>query len=171
MNRENSVITGVFAIEFFLHSNISFKGNIFLKKVFNYIRNKVTTKGDVKMAPLAGPNITLLMLTAMEHDLTFRINQKMDVRMRLCMNSIFLANSKSTLYQQSASTNNNSQRASEIEAAINSLASQEKIIASYEKTLEMEITQLQNQLKVVQQRKEGAQKMVDQGAKSFNYGN
>jgi len=119
------------------------------------------------MAPLAGPNITLLMLTAMEHDLTFRINQKMDARMRLSMNSIFLAQQKSGYYQLAASNPDDQQ----LQYAMKILENQEKAIASYEKTLEMETTQLQNQLKVIQQRKEGAQKMVDQGAKSFNYGN
>ena len=37
----------------------------------------------------------------------------------------------------------------------------------YEKQLDMEITNLQNQLKLAQQREEAAQKMVDDGCKSI----
>ncbi|MCQ2958003.1 MAG: hypothetical protein MJ180_03760 [Candidatus Gastranaerophilales bacterium] len=83
------------------------------------------------------------------------------------MNSIFIANAKSTLLQQASSDPNNQS----IQNALNALTARETAMAQYEKTMDMQITQLENQLKVVQQRKEGAQKMVDQGAKSFNYGN
>ena len=40
-----------------------------------------------------------------------------------------------------------------------------------DKMLEMELTKLQNELKQVQQRKEGAQKMLDQNIQgAFSYG-
>ncbi len=119
------------------------------------------------MAPLAGPQITLMMLKAMSHDLSFRINQKMDVRMRISQASIFIGNQKASLYQGLSQYANNTTQYKQIEAAIQMLAAREQQQASYEKMIEMEITNLQNQLKQVQAREEATQKMVDDGCKSI----
>ena len=119
------------------------------------------------MAPIAGPQITLMMLKAMTHDLTFRINKKMDVRMRISQSSIFIGNQKAALYQLLGQNNGNANQVNAINARLAAFEAQEKAIASYEKQLDLEITNLQNQLKLAQQREEAAQKMVDDGCKSI----
>ncbi len=122
------------------------------------------------MAPIAGPQITLMMLKAMSHDLTFRINQKMDARMQLSMNSIFLGQKKSAIYQQLSqmqdATSNNSAY-NQANANLKIYEQEEARIASMEKILEMELTKLQNELKQVQAREEATQKMVDEGCKQI----
>ena len=119
------------------------------------------------MAPISGPQITLMMLKAMTHDLTFRLNKKMDSRMRLSQTSIFIGDQKAKLYQNLGQCDPNSGNANSINSQLAALESREKAIASYEKQLEMEITQLQNQLKQAQAREDAAQKMVDEGCKSI----
>jgi len=119
------------------------------------------------MAPLAGPQITLMMLKAMSHDLSFRISQKTDMKMRISQSSIFLGNTKASLYQSLAQYATNTQGYNAVNAQIQQLAAREQAIASYEKMIDMEITNLQNQLKQVQAREEAAQKMVDEGCKSI----
>lgn len=118
------------------------------------------------MGAVAGPNLIVLMLTAMEHDLTFRINMKMDSRMQLSMSSIFHANAKSNwLNKLSANPNDTSAK-----CELDKLEAQERIIAALDKQLEMELTKLQNELKMVQQRKEAEEKLLDkniQGAFSM----
>lgn len=119
------------------------------------------------MAPLAGPQITLMMLKAMTHDLSFRINQKMDARMRVSQSSIFIGNQKAGLYQRLGQLQSGSGEANRINNYLAAIEAKERAIASYEKQLDMEITNLQNQLKQAQAREEAAQKMVDEGCKTI----
>lgn len=119
------------------------------------------------MAPLAGPQITLMMLKAMTHDLSFRINQKMDARMRVSQSSIFIGNQKAGLYQRLGQLQSGSGEANTINNYLAAIEAKERAIASYEKQLDMEITNLQNQLKQAQAREEAAQKMVDEGCKTI----
>lgn len=123
------------------------------------------------MAPLAGPQITLMMLKAMTHDLSFRINKKMDARMRISQSSIFIGNQKAAYYQALGQLNpndpNNAAKVNTINNLLKQMEDKERIIASYEKQIDMEITNLQNQLKQAQAREEAAQKMVDEGCKSI----
>lgn len=125
------------------------------------------------MGAVAGPNIIVLMLTAMEHDLQYRINFKMDTSMMLSMRSIFLGTQKSSLLQQMSQVDSekNKGRYNQLAAMIQQIEARERQIAALEKQLEMEMKALENQLKKVQQRKEGAQKMLDQNIKgAFDYG-
>ena len=121
------------------------------------------------MAPIAGPQITLMMLKAMSHDLTFRINMKMDARMQLSMQSIFIGNKKAAIYQQLSQYQGdaNQQGYINLNGYLKQYENEEAKIASYEKMLEMELTKLQNELKQVQAREEATQKMVDEGCKSI----
>ena len=125
------------------------------------------------MGAIAGPNLIVLMLTAMEHDLNFRVNCKMDSRMQLSMQSIFLGTQKSNLYSQMSqvSADDKSGKYAQLRAAAEAIEAKEKALAAMDKVLEMELTKLQNELKQVQQRKEGAQKMLDQNIQgAFSYG-
>jgi len=127
------------------------------------------------MGAVAGPNIIVMMLTAMEHDLQYRINYKMDTSMMLSMRSIFMGTQKSTLFQQlskiDSSTAKGASAYKQLEAQINAIEARERQIAALEKQIDMEMKQLENQLKQVQQRKQGAQKMLDENIKgAFNYG-
>jgi len=124
------------------------------------------------MGAVAGPNLIVLMLTAMEHDLTFRINMKMDSRMRLSMTSIFHANRKSALLSELSQYDPEKQRAQYegIRKQLEAFEQKERVIAALDKQLEMELTKLQNELKMTQQRKESEEKMLDkniQGAFSM----
>ena len=129
------------------------------------------------MGAVAGPNIIVLMLTAMEHDLQSRINTKMDTQMLMSMQSIFFGNAKAALYGQLQSltpqdtngrTNPNYQA---IYNKIQQLEQKEKVLQAMEKTLDMEMKQLENQLKITQQRKEAAEKMRDKNIEgAFSYG-
>ena len=92
--------------------------------------------------PLADRKITGLMLAAMENDIVYRLNHKMDLRMRLTMNSIFLAHSKAKLNDAKAKESSQ-YRITEIERSIKAIEEREQIIAKYEKQLESEISQLQ----------------------------
>ena len=127
------------------------------------------------MGAIAGPNLIVLMLTAMEHDLTYRVNYKMDTRMQVSMQSISLGNQKSALYQQMSQCDQNTtfgkQEYQRLLSLASGIESKERVIAAIDKQLEMELTKLQNELKMVQQRKESAQKMLDQNIKTaFSYG-
>lgn len=125
------------------------------------------------MGAVAGPNIIVLMLTAMEHDLQYRINYKMDTSMMLSMRSIFLGTQKSSILQQMSQVDSekNKARYNQLAAMLQQIEARERQIAALEKQLEMEMKALENQLKKVQQRKEGAQKMLDQNIKgAFDYG-
>lgn len=130
------------------------------------------------MGAVAGPNIIVLMLTAMEHDLQSRINTKMDTQTLMSMQSIFFGNAKATLYQQLQSVNPNGTNGQQsnpqytsIMAQIQQIEAKEKILQSMEKTLDMEMKQLETQLKITQQRKEAAQKQLDKNIQdSFSYG-
>lgn len=121
------------------------------------------------MGAIAGPNIILLMMVAMEHDLQARINSKSDLRQMLSMKSIFLANAKSPLYQASSSIDAKTQpqQAAIINNQLNDLERQEKIIAAMDKILDMELNKLQNELKMAQQRRESIQKVLDKNIESF----
>ena len=140
---------------------------------FIYIRVKAHSlqNGDANMAPIAGPQITLMMLKAMTHDLTFRINRKMDSRMRLSQSSIFIGNQKAALYQRLGQCDpndpNNKALVNSINAALQAYEAREKALASYEKYLDMEITNLQNQLKQAEAREQAAEKMVEKGCQSI----
>ena len=125
------------------------------------------------MGAVAGPNIIVMMLTAMEHDLQYRINYKMDTSMMLSMRSIFLGTQKSSILQQMSQVDSekNKARYNQLAAMLQQIEARERQIAALEKQLEMEMKALENQLKKVQQRKEGAQKMLDQNIKgAFDYG-
>jgi len=124
------------------------------------------------MGAVAGPSIVVQMLTAMEHDLQYRVNHKMDTSMMLSMRSIFLGQKKSDALQklsQFQSTTDNGYAAAK--AVVDQIENQERQLQAMEKQIEMQINKLNNELKQVQQRKEGAQKMLDQNIKSaFSYG-
>ena len=123
------------------------------------------------MGAIAGPNLIVLMLTAMEHDLNFRVNCKMDSRMQLSMRSIFLGTQKSSLYSQMSQCPSDSDAYKRAQYELGIIEGKEKALAAMDKMLEMELTKLQNELKQVQQRKEGAQKMLDQNIQgAFSYG-
>ena len=123
------------------------------------------------MGAIAGPNLIVLMLTAMEHDLNFRVNCKMDSRMQLSMQSIFLGTQKSNLYASMSQVSAEDPKYIQIKAQCDAIEAKEKALAAMDKGLEMELTKLQNELKQVQQRKEGAQKMLDQNIQgAFSYG-
>ncbi|MCR4880535.1 MAG: hypothetical protein K6A44_01095 [bacterium] len=129
------------------------------------------------MGAVAGPNIIVLMLTAMEHDLQSRINTKMDTQMLFSMQSIFFGNAKAQLYGQLQSLNpqdangNTNSAYAQIQAKIQQLEQKEKMLQAMEKTLDMEMKQLETQLKITQQRKEAAEKMLDKNIQSaFSYG-
>ena len=125
------------------------------------------------MGAIAGPNIIILMLTAMEHDLQARINTKQDTITLMSMQSIFFGNKKAALYQQLSQVDYEKQRAQyeRITALIAQQEQKERMIQQLEKTIEMEMQNLQNQLKMVQQRKEAQQKILDQNMKgAFSYG-
>lgn len=124
------------------------------------------------MGAVAGPNLIVLMLTAMEHDLTFRINMKMDSRMQLSMTSIFYANQKSAIYADLGKIDPEKQKDAynRVKCQLEQLEQRERVIAALDKQLEMELTKLQNELKMTQQRKESEEKMLDkniQGAFSM----
>ena len=121
------------------------------------------------MGAVAGPNIIVLMLTAMEHDIQARMNTKMDTQMLMSMRSIFFGSQKAQLYNQLQNTPENAQ--GPILAKIKYWEQQEKKIAQMEKVLEMEMKRLEAQLKMVQQRKEAAEKMLDKNIQgAFTYG-
>ena len=125
------------------------------------------------MGAIAGPNLIVLMLTAMEHDLTMRVNAKMDSRMKLSMQSIFLATKKSDAYAALSSIDCEKQagKYKQAEAKIRELEAQEQKLAAYDKQLEMQLTKLQNELKQTTARKDAAQKMLDQNIQgAYNYG-
>ena len=123
------------------------------------------------MGAVAGPNIIVLMLTAMEHDLQARINMKMDSQQILSARSIFFANKKATLYQNMQQCTPDSQQWKAIQAEVYRLECQERVIQTLEKTLDMEMKKLQSQLEIVQKRKEGAEKMRQKNTEdAFNYG-
>ncbi|MDD3594497.1 MAG: hypothetical protein PHX18_07715 [Candidatus Gastranaerophilales bacterium] len=113
------------------------------------------------MGAIAGPNIILLMMVAMEHDLQARINAKSDQRQMLSMKSIFLASQKSTYFQANGSMSGNDPRSNAINAQLQMLEQQEKIIQAMDKVLDMELNKLQNELKMAQQRRENMQKTLD----------
>ena len=113
------------------------------------------------MGAIAGPNLIVQMLTAMEHDLTFRINMKMDSRMKLSMSSIFYANQKSAKFAELGKYDPKSQQYAHYDAEIKRLEQHERVIAALDKQLEMELTKLQNELKMTQQRKEATEKMLE----------
>ena len=108
------------------------------------------------MGAVAGPSIVVQMLTAMEHDLQYRVNFKMDTSMMLSMRSIFLGTQKSTALQKFSQCQINSQEYHEAKQAIEQIEVQERKLQAMEKQLEMEINKLNNELKQVQKRKEGA---------------
>jgi len=127
------------------------------------------------MGAIAGPQIVLMMLTAMEHDLQFRVNYKMDTLMLVSQRSIFYGTQKSNLYQQLSQCNtadkDSNAKYNQIMGQIKAIEAQEKRIADTEKQIEMQMKKLENQLKMVTQRKEGAQKILEQNIKgAFNYG-
>ncbi len=123
------------------------------------------------MGAVAGPNLIVMMLTAMEHDLTYRVNHKMDTRMQVSMRSIFLGNKKSVLYQQMSQVSSDSTKYKQLMEAAKAIEAQENAINAIDKQLEMELTKLQNELKMVQQRKESAQKMLEKNIQgAFDYG-
>ena len=125
------------------------------------------------MGAIAGPNLIVLMLTAMEHDLTMRVNAKMDSRMKLSMQSIFLATKKSDAYSKLSGIDCQKRPSEykEAEGKIRALEAQEQKLAAYDKQLEMQLTKLQNELKQTTARKDAAQKMLDQNIQgAYNYG-
>ena len=123
------------------------------------------------MGAVAGPNIIVLMLTAMEHDFQARLNAKMDSQMLLSMRSIFYGNAKSQLYGQLQNQAPDSPGYNSVLNQIKQLEAQERIIQQMEKQLEMEMKRIENQLKIVQQRKEGAEKMLEKNIQgAFKYG-
>ncbi len=127
------------------------------------------------MGAVAGPNIIVMMLTAMEHDLQSQINTKMDSQMLMSMQSIFLGNAKANLYQQYGNIDTSTEQGkaawNRLQVELGKLEAKEKQLQSYEKTLDMKLKKLENQLKIVQQRKEAAQKMLDKNVQdAFNYG-
>lgn len=125
------------------------------------------------MGAIAGPNLIVLMLTAMEHDLTMRVNAKMDSRMKLSMQSIFLANKKSDAYSKLSGidSKNQKQEYDRVMAECEKIQAQEQKLAAYDKQLEMQLTKLQNELKQTTARKDAAQKMLDQNIQgAYNYG-
>ena len=123
------------------------------------------------MGAVAGPSIVVQMLTAMEHDLQYRVNFKMDTSMMLSMRSIFLGTQKSTALSKFSQAQKDTAEYRQAEATIKEIEIQERKLQAIEKQLEMEIQKLNNELKQIQQRKEGAQKILDQNIKSaFNYG-
>ena len=123
------------------------------------------------MGAVAGPNIIVLMLTAMEHDLQARINMKMDSQMLLSMQSIFFGNAKAALYQQMQSCTPDSPQWKQIQVQVYQLECRERAIQTLEKTLDMEMKRLQAQLEMVQKRKEGAEKMRQKNTEdAFSYG-
>ena len=125
------------------------------------------------MGAVAGPNIIVLMLTAMEHDLQAKLNVKMDSQMLLSMRSIFYGNAKSQLYGNLQNINYETQRGAyeQVLSQIRRYEEEERKIQQLEKQLEMQMKRIENQLKMVQQRKEGAEKMLEKNIQSaFNYG-
>ena len=124
------------------------------------------------MGAVAGPSIVVQMLTAMEHDLQFRLNYKMDTSMMLSMQSIFLGTQKSSILQRMSQLDPKSAEYKKlVEVELVKIEVQERKMQAFEKQLEMQIKKLESQLKQVQQRKEGAQKMLDQNIKgAFSYG-
>ena len=91
----------------------------------------------------------------------------------LSMRSIFLGTQKSSILQQMSQVDSekNKARYNQLAAMLQQIEARERQIAALEKQLEMEMKALENQLKKVQQRKEGAQKMLDQNIKgAFDYG-
>ena len=124
------------------------------------------------MGAVAGPSIVVQMLIAMEHDLQQRVNYKMDTSMMLSMRSIFLGQKKSDALQKlSQCESMQSSGYVSAKAVVDQIEAQERQLQAMEKQLEMQINKLNNQLKQVQQRKDGAQKILDQNIKSaFSYG-
>ena len=122
------------------------------------------------MGAIAGPSIIVMMLTAMEHDLQSRISTKMDAQMLLSQQSIFLGNQKAMMFQQLSTLDPNSAQYKQMEASINAFLQKEKVLQSYEKTLDMELKQLQTQLEITQKRKEAEEKRLQQNIKTgFSY--
>ncbi len=127
------------------------------------------------MGAVAGPNIIVMMLTAMEHDLQSRINTKMDTQMLMSMQSIFIGNAKAQLYQQYSNIDTSTEQGkalwSKLQIELGKIEAKEKQMQSLEKTLDMQMKQLETQLKITQQRKEAAQKMLDKNVQdAFSYG-
>ena len=123
------------------------------------------------MGAVAGPNIIVLMLTAMEHDIQARMNAKMDSQMLLSMRSIFYGDQKARLYSQLQNQDPNSYAYKKVLEQISRFEAQERVIQQMEKQIEMQMKQLETQLKMVQQRKEGAEKMLEKNIQTaFNYG-
>ena len=91
------------------------------------------------MGAVAGPNIIVLMLTAMEHDLQYRINYKMDTSMMLSMRSIFLGTQKSSILQQMSQVDSekNKARYNQLAAMLQQIEARERQIAALEKQLEI----------------------------------
>ena len=127
------------------------------------------------MGAVAGPNIIVMMLTAMEHDLQSQINTKMDTQMLMSMQSIWLGNAKAQVYQKYGNIDTSTQAGKDayynLQSELGKIEAKERQMQAYEKTLEMKLKQLENQLKMVQQRKEAAQKMLDKNIQdAFSYG-
>ena len=118
------------------------------------------------MGAIAGPNIIVMMLTAMEHDLQAKYSMESDSMQLLSMQSIFFGNQKAMAYQQINNCAPDSPRYKQIMNFLAQIEARENAIKSYEKTIEMRMKQLETQLKIVQQRKESAQKMLEQNIQS-----
>ena len=127
------------------------------------------------MGSVAGPNIIVMMLTAMEHDIQSQINTKMDSQMLMSMQSIFLGNAKAAVYQQYGNIDTTTEEGknawNKMQKRLEEITVRERQLQNYEKTLDMKLKQLENQLKMIQQRKEAAQKMLDKNIQdAFSYG-
>ena len=117
------------------------------------------------MGSIAGQNIILLMLTAMEHDMQFRLSRKMDTSQMLSMRSIFLGNQKAQALQAYSQFGSKDKRYINARRALIEIEKRERTLQALEKQLELEMKQLENQLKIIQQRKENVQKMLDNNIK------
>ena len=117
------------------------------------------------------------MALAMQHDLTARIQSKQDQRMYLTMKTTGLANQKSSMYQALSAisayiTNAEGKQErntayDELQNAIHALEAKEAIIAQQDKMLDMQIQQLEKQLKIAEQRAESADKLLEKNIEKF----
>jgi len=123
------------------------------------------------MGAIAGPQMMVLMLTAMEHDLQAQINSQMDVQMILSTKSIFLGNAKANVYSQMTQAAGINTMPAGLQSQLAQIEAAERQLQTMEKTIEMKLKQLENQLKQVQQRKEAQEKMLDKNIQgAFTYG-
>lgn len=122
------------------------------------------------MGAVAGPAIIKSMLTAMTHDLNFRLNIEMDKLMMLSQQSIFIGNQKAMLMQSvdynTADGAKYKQAYEAMQAKLQEWEAKERIIASMEKQIEMRKEKLEQQLKQAEARKESNDKILEQNTKS-----